>query len=103
MGRKRGTVPQAQWWTMRRAHSRRPATYRCPFCGRQLHAMSEHVIIAPEGDVSRRRHAHAECVARAHATGRLPTYDDWRATQPRRPGLLARLLGRGVDTEHEDS
>jgi hypothetical protein len=91
----------AQWWTMRRAHSRRPATYRCPFCGRQLHAMSEHVIIAPEGDVSRRRHAHAQCVARAHAAGRLPTYDDWRATQPRPPGLLARLRRRIGDSERE--
>lgn len=69
----------ARWWAVRRAHSRKPATYRCPFCGRQLHAMSEHVLIAPEGDGSRRRHAHAECVRRAG----LPSYDDWRKTQPK--------------------
>jgi hypothetical protein len=85
---------QPRWWSMRPAQNLKPATYRCPLCGRQLHAMSAHALIAPEGDVSRRRHAHAECVAQAHAAGRLPTYDDWRATQPRRPGLLARLLRR---------
>ena len=49
--------------------------------------MSEHALIAPEGDMERRRHAHTACVARA----RLPSYDDWRKTQPRQPGLLARL------------
>jgi len=48
------------------------------------------VLIAPEGDTSRRRHAHAECVAAA----KLTTYDDWRRAQPRGPGLLARLLRR---------
>ena len=82
------------WWTMRRAQSRKPATYRCPFCSHRLHAMTPHVLIAPEGDVERRRHAHAECAAAAHRAGRLPTYDDWRATQPKGPSLLARLLRR---------
>jgi hypothetical protein len=75
---------------MRRASSRKPATYTCPFCGRRLTAMSEHALIAPEGDMERRRHAHLECVAAA----RLPSYDDWRRTQPRGPGLFARLRGR---------
>src|ERR687888_807665 len=83
-----------RWWVVRRAHSSKPATYRCPFCGRHLHAMSDHVLIAPEGDASRRRHAHAACVAAAREAGTLPSYDEWRATQPRRPGLLSRLLGR---------
>jgi len=55
--------------------------------------MSEHVLIAPEGDTSLRRHAHSACVARAHDAGRLPFYDDWRRAQPRR-SLLSRLLGR---------
>jgi hypothetical protein len=82
---------QPRWWTARRAQSLKPATYTCPFCDGQLHASSEHVVIAPEGNVDRRRHAHLECVAAAHAAGELPTYDDWRAAQPRRPGLLARL------------
>jgi hypothetical protein len=57
--------------------------------------MSAHVLIAPEGDTSRRRHAHAECVEAARKAGRLPSYDEWRKTQPRRPGLLARLRRRG--------
>jgi hypothetical protein len=61
---------------MRRAHSTRPATYRCPFCGGLLHAMSEHVVIAPEGDVERRRHAHLDCVRREREAGRFPLYDD---------------------------
>ncbi len=76
---------------MRRAHSNKPATYTCPICGRYLAAMSEHVLIAPEGDMERRRHAHLECVARAG----LPSLDDWRKTQPRRPGWFARLIRRG--------
>jgi hypothetical protein len=84
-------LEHADWWSVRRAHSLKPATYRCPLCGYRLHAMSEHVLIAPEGDTSRRRHAHAECVASA----KLATYDDWRQRQPRPPGLLARLMHRG--------
>jgi hypothetical protein len=75
---------------MRRAHSNKPATYTCPICGRYLAAMTEHALIAPEGDMERRRHAHLECVARAG----LPTYDDWRTTQPREPGFWARLFRR---------
>ena len=88
-------LDQARWWALRRAQSLKPATYRCPFCGGLLHASSPHVLIAPEGDAERRRHAHAECVARARERGLLPSYDEWRRTQPRRSSLLARLLGRG--------
>lgn len=54
--------------------------------------MSAHTLIAPEGDADRRRHAHTECVLAARKAGTLPSYDDWRATQPRRPGLIARVL-----------
>ena len=81
----------AAWWTIRRAHSRKPATYRCPLCGGFLPAMSEHVLIAPEGDMSRRRHAHTACAAAARKAGRLPARDE---VEPRGPGLLARLLRR---------
>ena len=56
--------------------------------------MSEHVLIAPEGDAERRRHAHVQCVAAARTAGTLKTYDDWRKAQPRAPGLLSRLFGR---------
>jgi hypothetical protein len=34
--------------------------------------MSEHVVIAPEGDVTRRRHAHTDCVLEARKAGLLP-------------------------------
>ncbi|HTW41311.1 MAG TPA: hypothetical protein VMD79_03240 [Solirubrobacteraceae bacterium] len=56
--------------------------------------MSEHMLIAPEGDTRRRRHAHSECVAAARARGQLPSREEWRRAQPHRPSLLARLLRR---------
>lgn len=84
-------MAEARWWTMRRAQSRSPRTYRCPLCGQRLHAMSAHVLIAPEGDVERRRHAHPECVAAARRGGRLPTQDEWLAAQPGGRTLRARL------------
>jgi hypothetical protein len=56
--------------------------------------MSEHVLIAPEGDAERRRHAHVECVAAARQAGTFSTYDDWRATQPRRASFVQRYLRR---------
>jgi hypothetical protein len=52
--------------------------------------MSEHVLIAPEGDMERRRHAHSACAARAQ----LPSRGDWLKTQPRGPGVFARVFGR---------
>ena len=82
---------------MRRAQSRSARTYRCPLCGELLHAMSEHVLLAPEGDVERRRHAHIACVAAARSRGELPTQDEWLAAQPGGRSLrarLRRLLGR---------
>ena len=82
------------WWALRRASSRKPATYRCPLCGGQLHAGSDHVLLAPEGDASQRRHAHTTCVRAAREAGRLPSRDEWLRTQPRRPGLISRLLRR---------
>ena len=84
-------LPAARWWALRPARSRKPATYRCPLCGRHLLAATDHVLIAPEGDASRRRHAHLECVRAARAAGRLPTREEWQAAQPRRPSLWARL------------
>jgi hypothetical protein len=85
----------ARWWSVRHAQSRKASTYRCPLCGYQLHAMSPHVLLAPEGDTSRRRHAHAECAAAARASGRLRSRDEWERTQPRKPSLLSRLVRRG--------
>ena len=85
---------KARWFSVRRAQNRKPATYRCPLCGEYLPALSEHVLITPEGDASRRRHAHTECVLKARRQGRLPTREDWLATQPRAPSRLRRLVDR---------
>ncbi|HWC49450.1 MAG TPA: hypothetical protein VG448_11260 [Solirubrobacterales bacterium] len=99
-----GDAPR--WWSMRPAQNLKPATYRCPLCGKHLPALSEHALIWPEGDKSRRRHAHTACVLRARKAGRLPTEDEWRMSQkrepssPRIPGtsplsrLRARLFGK---------
>jgi hypothetical protein len=77
---------------MRPAQSLKPASYVCPFCDGMLHATSEHALIAPEGDVSKRRHAHLECVAAARKRGELQTEDEWRkAAGPRRGKGAARL------------
>jgi hypothetical protein len=78
---------EARWWGMRPAQSLKPASYVCPFCDGMLHATSEHALIAPEGDVSKRRHAHMECVVAARKRGELPTEDEFRkgsATRGRR-------------------
>jgi hypothetical protein len=88
-------LARAPWWTIRRAQSRKPATYTCPLCGGFLPALSEHVLIAPEGDTTRRRHAHTKCAMAARRAGRLPTRDEWRvASGDVRPGLLGRLRAR---------
>ncbi len=52
------------------------------------------MLIAPEGDTRRRRHAHTNCVRAARSRGELPLKDEWERTQPRAPSLLARLLER---------
>ena len=65
-----------RWWTVRAAQNRKPATYRCPFCDELLPALSEQVLVTPEGDARRRRHAHTAC-----ALGRAPGRP---AARPRR-------------------
>jgi hypothetical protein len=87
-------LEQAAWWSVRRAQNRKPATYRCPLCGGFLPALSDHVLIAPEGDASRRRHAHTQCVLKARKAGRLPTRDEWTKAQPREPSRWRRLVDR---------
>jgi hypothetical protein len=88
----RDNFRQARWYAVRPAANRKPATYRCPLCGGMLPALSEHMLVLPEGDSSRRRHAHSACVMAARKRGRLPLREE---VEPRPPGLLARLLGRG--------
>jgi hypothetical protein len=84
---------QAAWYAVRAAANRKPATYRCPLCGGLLPALSDHMLVVPEGDASRRRHAHSPCVVKARREGRLPMREE---IEPRRPGLVARLLHRGA-------
>ena len=60
----------------------------------------KHVLIAPEGDLSRRRHAHTECVLKARQAGGMLSKEEWLKTQPQPPRRplrqrLAELLGRG--------
>lgn len=81
----------ARWYAVRPAANRKPATYRCPFCGGLLPALQEHMLVTPEGDPARRRHAHTDCVTRARREGRLPLRED---VQPAGRGLLARVLRR---------
>lgn len=81
----------ARWYSIRPAASTKPATYRCPLCGGMLPALSQHMLVLPEGDASRRRHAHSACVMRAREAGRLPLRED---VEPRGPGILARLFRR---------
>ncbi|MGO8905991.1 MAG: hypothetical protein ACLQMH_10255 [Solirubrobacteraceae bacterium] len=52
------------------------------------------MLIAPEGDTRRRRHAHTECVLAARARGELVLRDEWLSTQPRPPSMWRRLLRR---------
>jgi hypothetical protein len=86
-------LPQARWWTVRRAQNRKPATYRCPFCGGHLPALSEHMLMFPEDDKSRRRHAHTKCVLAARERGQLMLREDWLRTQPGAPSWWRRWLG----------
>jgi hypothetical protein len=83
---------RAHWYAVRRASNRKPSTYRCPLCGGLLPALSDHMLVLPEGDPSQRRHAHSHCVIEARRDGLLPMRDE---VEPRRPTLLARLLRRG--------
>jgi hypothetical protein len=81
---------------MRPAQSLKPASYVCPLCDGMLHATSEHALIAPEGDVSKRRHAHLECVVAARRRGELVTEDEWRKASgaDRRTARLGRRQTR---------
>jgi hypothetical protein len=52
------------------------------------------MLIAPEGDTRRRRHAHIDCVLAARARGALVLREEWLKSQPRRPSLWRRIFGR---------
>jgi hypothetical protein len=76
-----GKLPEARWWTVRPAANRKPTTYRCPICGHLLPALKPNALIAPEGDMRRRRHAHPECVVAARRRGEIVLEDEWRRSQ----------------------
>jgi hypothetical protein len=96
MAKQRNT----RWWTIRTAQNRKPASYRCPLCGSQLPSLQPHMLITPEGDSARRRHAHSACVMAARKQGRLPTQAEWRTAQRHAgdrdapPSLWARVRAR---------
>ena len=75
-----------RWWDVRPAQNLKPMNYICPLCDQQLQAVSEHMLLLPEGDPSRRRHAHTDCVAQARNAGKLPTKDEWHKSRPSPPG-----------------
>ena len=83
----------ARWWTVAAGAEPQARDLPLPFCGRHLPALSEHVLIMPEGDATRRRHAHTACALAERRAGRLPDRDEYRATQPREPGLLVASCG----------
>ena len=87
-------IAQARWWSIRRAQNRKPATYRCPLCGELLPSLSEHMLIVPEADASKRRHAHTECVLAARRAGKLLTREEWMRAQPRSPTRWRRAVDR---------
>jgi hypothetical protein len=87
-------LERARWWAVRPAQNHKPVTYTCPICGGLLASMSPHMLLTPDGDSSRRRHAHTECVLRARRAGKLPLRAEFEATQPRAPSLWRRLLRR---------
>jgi hypothetical protein len=52
------------------------------------------MLIFPEDDKTRRRHAHTKCVLAARQRGQMVMRDEWLRTQPRPPSLWRRLLDR---------
>jgi hypothetical protein len=52
------------------------------------------MLIAPEGDTRRRRHAHTDCVLAARSRGQLVLRDEWQHAQPRQASLWSRLRRR---------
>ena len=85
-------LDEPKWWAIRNAQNLKPVTYVCPFCDELLPSMIEHVLILPEGDTKRRRHAHTACAMAEKRAGRLPSRDQYQETQPQRTGRFSRLL-----------
>ena len=91
---RRAVADAPKWWAIRSAQNLKPVTYVCPFCEELLPSMIEHMLILPEGDTRRRRHAHTQCVMAEKRAGRLPSKDQWLAEQPRPTGRFSRLFAK---------
>jgi hypothetical protein len=61
----------AEWWDVRMARNPSGAIYTCPLCDGPVHSATEHMLVTPEGNSERRRHAHMDCVREAISTDRL--------------------------------
>jgi hypothetical protein len=77
-----------RWWAIRPAFNRKPVSYRCPICGERLPSFSHHMLLLPEGDPTRRRHAHTACVLAARRRGALPLREE---VEPAAAGSLRRI------------
>lgn len=71
-------MAQPRWWDIRPAQGRQAKTYTCPICHGMFLAMVPNVLLFPEGDRERRRHAHVDCVARQRRAGTLLTREEWQ-------------------------
>jgi hypothetical protein len=78
----------AEWWDVRMARNPSGSIYTCPLCEGPIHSSTEHMLITPDGNPNRRRHAHTECVREAIDAGRLPVRADRQETTL---GWFARL------------
>ncbi len=67
--------------------------YTCPLCDGPIHAATEHMLITPEGNPNRRRHAHIECVREAIGAGLLPGRSDESGPRKRWFGRWRRSRG----------
>jgi hypothetical protein len=94
--------PKPRWWTIRPAQNRKPSTYRCPLCGNQLPSLQAHMLITPEADSSRRRHAHSACVMAARKQGRLPTQAEWRKAQRAAERAAEHTAERDGDSDRDE-
>jgi hypothetical protein len=89
-----------RWWEMRPAQGSQAKSYTCPICHGVLLAMTPNTLLFPEGDRSRRRHAHTACVVTQRKAGKFLTRAEWeRAHLPPKPAgrpWWRRLLGARV-------
>jgi uncharacterized protein DUF4190 len=65
--------------------------------------MSEHMLVLPEGDAGRRRHAHTECAIAARKAGRLPSRDEWLASVDAKAQAASRSNGSPGGEEAGDT